>query len=271
MAFGKNKKLSKKGAKKGKLQDPFLTKIWYDIKAPLYFNGKKNGKVGKTVVSKTKGNKIETDGLKGRVAEFNLADLKDDGDGPKSEDGHKKIKLEVQDISGKSCLTEFHGMEMTRDKMCQLSKKKHTLIETVVDCKTADGYVARLFCLAITKEAKDKLNQHTTQVKQFTYAQTAQIRKIRKRISQCLQAEVGAGPLKDMVGALVVDKYESKIRDATNRIFPLDPVHIYKVKLVKKPKLDVSKLWENHDKSDDTGMAVEEAVDEGAAKNLLSM
>jgi len=269
MAMGKNKKLSKKGNKK-KTQDVFLKKVWYDVKAPSYFNGKRNGKCGKTVVTKTQGLKVETDELKGRVAEFNLADLKDDGDGPKTEDGHKKIKLEVQDISGKNCLTEFHGMSLTRDKMCNLAKKKYTLIDTWTDCKTADGYVARLFCLAVTKEAKDKLGQHTTQVKQFTYAQSSQIRKIRKKITQTLQAEVGAGALKDMVSSLVVDKYESKIRDATNRIYPLDPIHIYKVKLVKKPKLDVTKLWEIHGNQEDEGVAATGTVEEEGAKNLLA-
>jgi len=271
MAIGKNKGLAKGGKKgqKKKQLDPFLKKVWYDVKAPTYFNGKR--KVGKTVVTKTQGLKVETEGLKGRVCEFNLADLKDDGDGiPKSEDGHKKIKLEIQDIMGKNCLTEFHGMELTRDKHCTLAKKKHSLIDVAVDCKTTDGYVARVFILAVTKKATDKVTQHVVQVSQFTYAQSAQIKKIRKRITETLQAEIGTGPLKDMVKNLVSDTYESKVRAVTNRIYPLDPVHIYKVKLVKKPKLDVSKLWEIHDKNEDDGVPVENQIaEEDGAKNLL--
>ena len=46
---------------------------------------------------------------------------------------------------------------------------------------------------------------------------------------------------------------------ATTRIFPLEPVHIQKVKIVKKPKHDVTKLMEIHDKAgDDEGFAADE-------------
>ena len=43
-------------------------------------------------------------GLKGRICEFNLADMNG-----QPEDGYKKIALEVQEIQGKTCLTDFHG------------------------------------------------------------------------------------------------------------------------------------------------------------------
>lgn len=146
MAYGKNKGLAKGGKKgqKKKMMDPFLKKHWYQIKAPTYFGSKRYA--GRTMVTKTTGQRIETDGLKGRVCEFNLADLND-----QPEDGYKKIKLEVQETQGRYCLTDFHGMSLTRDKMCQLMKKKHSIVEAFADCKTSDGYVVRLFALGFTK------------------------------------------------------------------------------------------------------------------------
>lgn len=260
MAYGKNKGLAKGGKKgmKKKQIDPFTKKVWYDVKCPSYI-AKNKTRAGRTCVTKTQGMRVETDGLKGRVCEFNLADLKD------SEDGHKNIKLEVQEIQGKACLTEFHALSLTRDKMCYLVKKKHTLIETWADCKTTDGYVARIFVIAFTKEVQGH------QVKQFTYAQSAQIRKIRKKIVQVLQTEVAAGQLKDMVSKLCVDSLENTMKVATTRVFPLDPIHIYKVKIVKKPKVDITKLWESHDKEEETGVPVEnQAKEEDGAKNLLA-
>jgi small subunit ribosomal protein S3Ae len=257
MAYGKNKglaKAGKKGAKK-KQMDPFLRKVWYNIKAPLYFKSK-GTKVGRTCVTKTTGNKTETDGLKGRVAEFNVADIVDG-----SEDGHKKVKLEVQEIQGRNCLTDFHGMSLTRDKMCQMIRKKHSLIETVADCKTTDGYVVRLFVIAFTKAQKD-------QVSVFCFAQSAQIKKIRAKITSVLQGEVSRITLSELVKHLLVDKIEKDIITATTRIFPLEPVHIQKVKIVKKPKMDITKLMEIHDKAgDDDGFAVDEAPE---AENTLT-
>jgi len=261
MAIAKNKGLAKGGKKgqKKKQADPFLKKVWYNIKAPTYFTSKAN-KVGRTCVTKTQGNKIETEGLKGRICEFNMADIQEG-----SEEGFKKIKLEIQEIQGKNCLTDFHGLSITRDKMCQMIKKKHSLIEAVCDCKTMDGYVVRLFVLAFTKDVKDH------QVKVFTYAQSAQIKNIRKKMVATVQQIVGQGQLKDLVKHLIIDKIESDIKSATNRIYPLDPVHIQKVKIIKKPKLDITKLMEVHDTTGgDEGVAVVDTTEPEEAKNLLA-
>jgi len=259
MAYGKNKGLAKGGKKgqKKKQADAFLRKVWYNIKAPTYFKGA-GTKVARTCVTKTQGQKIETDGLKGRICEFNVADLN------QSEDGFKKIKLEVQEIQGKNCLTDFHGLSLTRDKMCQMIKKRHSLIEAQADCKTMDGYIVRVFVIAFTKDIKDQ------QVSMFTYAQSAQIKKIRKRIVQVLQTEIGNKPLSEFVKSLLIDKIETEIKRSCERIYPLEPVHIQKVKIVKKPKMDIAKLMEIHDKAtgeEDGGAAVDEPEE---AKNLLT-
>ena len=55
MAIGKNKKLGKKKGAKKKVQDPFLRKEWYDVKAPSPFVTRL---VGKTCVTRTTGTSI---------------------------------------------------------------------------------------------------------------------------------------------------------------------------------------------------------------------
>merc|ERR1712226_1293136 len=126
MAVGKNKRLSKgkKGTKK-KIVDPFSKKDWYDVKAPCNFNVRN---IGKTVVSRTVGTKIASDGLKGRVFEMAQADLNQD------EVAFRKFKLICEDVQGKNCMT------MTTDKLRSLVKKWQTCIEAPVDVRTTDGY-----------------------------------------------------------------------------------------------------------------------------------
>merc|ERR1712086_739512 len=144
MAVGKNKRLTKgkKGSKK-KAIDPFTKKDWYDVKAPALFT---NTAVGKTLVTRTAGTKIASEGLKGRVFEVSLGDLNKSED-----DSFRKIRLRVEDVQGNQCLTNFWGMSFTTDKLRSLVRKWQSLIETKNNVKPPDGYLLRLFCIGFTK------------------------------------------------------------------------------------------------------------------------
>jgi small subunit ribosomal protein S3Ae len=244
MAVGKNKRLTKGGKKGGKKKagDPFLKKEWYDIKAPGIFSVRT---CGKTLVTRTAGTKIATEELKGRVMEVNLADLNGDDD-----QAYKKIKLCIEDVQGRNCLTDFHGMELTRDKLCSLIRKWHTLIEAHVDVKTTDGYMVRLFVIAFTMRRQ---NQEKTNC----YAQSAQIRKIRKKMIDIVIEEAGKVQLRELVKKLVPESIGKQIEKFTQGIYPLKDVLIRKVKILKKPKFDITKLMELHQGG--------EGEDEGAA------
>jgi len=240
MAVGKNKRLTKGGKKGGKKKagDPFLRKEWYDIKAPSMFSVRS---AGKTLVSKTQGTKIASDGLKGRVLEVNLADLNNDED-----QSYKKIRLSIDDVQGRNCLTDFHGMELTRDKQCSLIKKWGSLLEACVDVKTTDGFLVRIFVIAFTKRRPDQVSSNC-------YAQTAQIKKIRKKMVDIISAEASSGMLRDLVKKLIPESIGREIEKQCEGIFPLKDVHIRKVKVLKKPKFDITKFMELHTGGDDGG------------------
>ena len=84
------------------------------------------------------------------------------------EASYRKIKLVVEDVQGKQCLTNFHGMGLTRDKTCSMIKKWHSLIEASTDVMTTDGYKLRLFTIGFTKKLQGQL-------KKTSYAQHAQV------------------------------------------------------------------------------------------------
>jgi len=258
MAVGKNKRLTKGGKKGGKKKqgDIFLKKEWYDIKAPSVFSVRS---CGKTLVTRTQGTKIATEELKGRVLELNLADLNNDED-----QSYKKIKLCIEEVQGKNCLTDFHGLSLTRDKQMSLIRKLHTLIEAHVDVKTTDGYLVRLFVIAFTKKRDN-------QVKNNVYARMAQIRKIRRKMVEIMANEAGKVQLRDLVKKLIPESIGKEIEKHTQSIFPLKDVLVRKVKILKKPKFDIAKLMEMHtDTGDnDAGAAFGRPEDE-AAKNLLT-
>merc|ERR1712014_349385 len=235
MAVGKNKRLSKgkKGLKK-KTVDPFTRKDWYSIKAPNPFNVRD---VGKTLVNRTTGLKNANDALKGRILEVSLADLQKDED-----HSFRKVRLRVDEVQGKNCLTAFHGLDFTSDKLRSLVRKWQTLIEANVTVKTTDDYLVRLFAIAFTK-------RRPNQVKKTTYAASSQIRAIRKKMPEIIGRE---------------------IEKSTQGIYPLQNVHIRKVKLLKAPKFDLGALMALHGESgtDDQGQKVEREFKERVLEDV---
>lgn len=231
--MGKNKRLSKgkKGLKK-KIVDPFTRKDWYDLKAPVMFD---NCNIGKTLVNRTAGLKIADDALRGRVLEMSLGDL----NAKSEEQAFRKFRLRIDEIQGKSCLTNFHGMSFTSDKLRSMVKKWQTLIEAHVDVKTTDGYLLRLFCIAFTK-------RRPRQVAKTSYAQTSQIRAIRKRMFEIMTSQVSGSDLKSLVQKLIPDSIGKAIEKSCQSIYPLQNVCIRKVKLLKQPRYDPAVLLELH-------------------------
>lgn len=235
MQQGKQKK-GKKGGRK-KTVDPFLKKEWYKLIAPSIFAVKD---CGRTLITKTQGTKIASDGLKGRVYEFSLADLN------KNESlSYRKIKLCIEDVQGYNCLLNFHGMDMTRDMLCSLIRKKQSIIEGNVDCKTTDGYIVRLFCIAFTMK-------RTAQIKQTCYAKSAQIRAIRAKMVKAMEEVGSKGDLKSLVKELLAANIGKQIAKDASSIFPVQNCYIRKVKVLKKPKFDVTELMEWHSADEKT-------------------
>jgi small subunit ribosomal protein S3Ae len=260
MAVGKNKRLTKgkKGGKK-KAQDPFLRKELYTIKAPSVFVTKN---AGKTLITKTTGIKIASEGLKGRVFELSLADL----NGGDESQAFRKISLVCEDVQGFNVMTNFNGMDMTRDKLCSLIRKWQSLIEAQVEVRTVDGYYLRIFAIAFTKK------QNNQAVKSTCYAQAGQIRNIRKKMFEIIKEEASKCDLKELVQKLTSspDSIGLEIEKKCQSIFPLQNVFVRKVKVLRKPKFDLTKLMEMHgDTVEDTGAALDKIAAANTVKALV--
>merc|ERR1711872_754849 len=183
MAVGLSKG-GKKGAKK-KIVDPFTRKDWYDIKAPSIF---KVRDVGKTLVNRTQGTRIASDGLKGRVYEVSLADLQSESDAERS---FRKFRFICEDVQGKNCLTNFYGMTLTTDKLRSMVRKWQTLIEAFVDVKTSDNYTLRVFCIGFTARI-------SFQVKKTCYAKSMQVKNIRRKMIEIIEKEVNSCTVREL-------------------------------------------------------------------------
>merc|ERR1712113_667837 len=243
MAVGKNKRLtksSKKGGKK-KVIDVFKNKHKYEIRSPSYFQ-KRN--VGNTICTKTMGTRIASDNLKGRVFSVCMADLKEN-----EEEAHRLVKLRAEDVQDRRVLTNFYGIQLTTDKLRSLVKKWQTLIEANVDAKTTDGYLLRMFCIGFT-------TKRPNQIKKTCYAQSTQVRTIRRKMVDIMTREVSSNDLKEVVHKLIPDSIGKDIEKACQGIYPLHDVCVRKVKILKKPKFDLGKLMDLHGEGSSTTKTV---------------
>lgn len=147
----------------------------------------------KTPVNQTAGKVLASDSIKGRVFEISLGDLN-----PSAKNTYQKIRLIVDDASeatNKECHTNFYGLDTTKDHLCSLIRKWHTLIDTFVNVKTNDGFLMRFFVTTFTARGKQ-------QVKATTYAQRSQVKLIRKKINEIITKEVSKITLKELVSKL---------------------------------------------------------------------
>merc|ERR1712071_74613 len=169
-------------------------------KAPNMF---KVRQVGKTLVTRTIGNKIAADGLKGRVFDCNQADLQEDGT------GYRKFKLICEDVQGKNCVLNFHGMELTRDKVCSM------------------------------------------------------VKQIRKKMTELVVSQVSNADIKELIAKLLPDSIAAEIVKAAQPIYPIQDCYVSKIKVVKKPKVDLHRLAELHGEAGVKVNAKGERVDRG--------
>lgn len=221
MAKGKNKLVSKKGkaVKKGE-RHPFTKKEWFRVTAPPALKDAKQ--VGWTVCKKPTGTQIVSDFLKGRVAEISLADITNSG-----RDVNKKIKIQLDDISGDNCFTSFYEYELAREKTAAMLKKRQSLIETVAEVKSKEGVIFRVFVFAVTSRRPNQQSLNS-------YAQTSKVQLFRKRISAELQKLAGERSANDFVHEVINDTLGAKLETVGGKVIPGIKLIVNKLKISKK-------------------------------------
>lgn len=98
----------------------------------------------KTLVTKTQGTEIASDGLKGHVFEVHFANVQN------NEIAFRNFKLITEDVQGKNCLTSTPVI-LPMTKCVPWSKYSRTKTKAHVDVKTTTGYLLNLFCVCFTK------------------------------------------------------------------------------------------------------------------------
>merc|ERR1712032_1764027 len=106
------------------------------------------------------------------------------------------------------------------------------------------------------------------QTKRTCYATSAQIRRLRKKMRDIMTKEVSKCPLREVVKKLIPESMGKEITKSCLGICPVEHVFMRKVKIVKKPKFDLTKLMELHTDSKDDGAVMGRPEAEEAVNTL---
>lgn len=141
-----------------KVIDTWKTKQWYQVHAPELFGSKV---VGEVVAS-------EDQQLLNRILKVGLDELTGD-----YSQVYSQVKLRIVDVKGKNAYTRFIGHELPASFIKTFIRRHRTLIDDVIDVKTADNQPLRmkLIIFAAGKIARDtEAAMRTTLRKELTAA-----------------------------------------------------------------------------------------------------
>lgn len=216
--------MKKKGMKKGqkkKVTDSFSKKEWFSLRVP---GGFVNTEAGKTVCAKQNTKQQLDRFLIGRNFEVNQADLNSGAE----ESSARKFKFVVNEVNGRIAESEFNGMELTTEKKRGIVRKWHTLIKAFREVSTKDGYVLRVFVMALTRHRPGSVSR-------TCYAKTSDVKRVRKVIFEVIESEVEDCDLDKVLKKLCAEKIGREIEKKASEIVPLQNCYTAKVKVVKRP------------------------------------
>jgi small subunit ribosomal protein S3Ae len=179
-------------------------KKWYEVVAPESFGGVSLG----TIPSD------HPDKLIGRVMETTMYDLTGD-----ITHVHIKLYFQIIRVEGDKAYTRLKRLELARDYMKSLIRRKSSKIQGIFDVQTKDGYVIRVTIVALTSYR----------------CKTSQKRAIRKIMKEYIQQKATEWTLDELVHEVLKGTVSSEIAEKARKIYPIRRVEVYKIKVLMIP------------------------------------
>ncbi len=194
---------------RGAVKEAWKLKKWYDVLAPEVF-----GKVSIASVPA-----LDPAQLLKRTVEITLYDITGD-----LTHVNTKLKFQVYKVEGGTALTYVKGVEMMRDYLRSLTRRKSSKVSIIYKVSTKDGVTARVTAVTWT---------------QFR-CRTSQARTVRSVMREILDTKVPQMSFDEFVRAAVFSDQEGSLaQEITARVRKLcsiRKVEIAKVKVLTPPR-----------------------------------
>ena len=194
---------------KGAVRDTWRLKKWYDVLAPDVF-----GRISIASVPA-----LDPEQLLKRTVEITLYDITGD-----LTHVNTKLKFQIYKVDGNTALTYVKGVEMMRDYLRSLTRRKSSKIALIHKVTTRDGVVVRVTAVTWT---------------QFR-CRTSQERTVRLIMREVLESRVPQMTFDEFVKAAVFSDQEGglaqEITARVRKLCSIRKVEIAKVKTLVPPQ-----------------------------------
>ena len=193
----------KKGA--GKVKDKWKAKQWVTVLASPSFGNAPIGRVPLTDVERPGG----------RVVETTLYDIL------KQDPQHYAFKLyfQIDRVEGDTAYTILKGHEYSREYLRSLIRRGSSMSDFIKDYKTKDGYVVRVYCIALSQGRMNSSKKH----------------EIRTVMDAVIAERAASLTYDQFVQETVLQKVASDVYNEAKNVTRLRHVGVRKTKLISKP------------------------------------
>ncbi|MGD0318984.1 MAG: 30S ribosomal protein S3ae [Nitrososphaerales archaeon] len=191
--------------KVAKVRDKWKLKSWVVVNASPSFGNAPIARVPLTDIEKPAG----------RVVETTLYDIL------KQDPQHYSFKLyfQIDKVEGETATTVFKGHEYSREFLRSLIRRGSSMSDLIKDYTTKDGYVVRVYCIALSQGLMNSSKKHD-------------LRVVMDRVI----AERSANLTYDQLAQeLVLQKVASDVYNEAKRVTHLRHVGVRKSKLISRP------------------------------------
>jgi small subunit ribosomal protein S3Ae len=193
--------------KVAKVRDKWKLKPWVVVNASPSFGNAPIARVPLTDIEKPSG----------RVVETTLYDIL------KQDPQHYSFKLyfQIDRVEGETATTVFKGHEYSREFLRSLIRRGSSMSDLIKDYTTKDGYVVRVYCIALSQGKMNSSKKHDLRV-----------------VMDKVIAERAANLTYDQLAQeLVLQKVASDVYNEAKRVTHLRHVGVRKSKLISRPDL----------------------------------
>ncbi len=189
-----------------KVRDKWKLKSWVTVLASPSFGSAPIAKVPLSDVTKPGG----------RVVETTLYDLL------KQDPQHYSFKVyfQVDKVEGETAQTVFKGHEYSREFLRSLIRRGSSMSDFIKDYKTKDGYVARVYCMALSQGKMNSSKKHD----------------LRVIMDKVIGERAANLTYEQFAQELVLQKVASDVYNEAKRVTHLRHVGVRKSKLISRPE-----------------------------------